>query len=149
MEPPRSVASPYTRPGWARHALNIAEAASRRSEDPYCQVGACALSAKGIVIGVGYNGTVAGVNIDWHDRDARRPYVIHAEANALRYTTPELSAGGLLAVTHFPCSSCVLLAASYGIVEIAWSQEPDWARYPADLTKRIAQRLGVRLVHKP
>jgi dCMP deaminase len=116
-----------------------------RSEDPHCKVGATVLSPRGIVLGVGYNGTVAGVDIDWTDRDARRPYVIHAEANALRYVTPHIAAGGIMASTHFPCSACVLLAASYGIVEIAWLYPPDWGRYPADLTESIARRLGVRL----
>ena len=101
--------------------------------------------APGIVLGVGYNGTVAGIDIDWNDRDARRPFVIHAEANALRYVTPEMAAGGLLATTHFPCSSCVLLAASYGVREIVWLYPPDWERYPADLTQSIARRLGVVL----
>lgn len=136
-----------SRPTWEQHALNVAHAASLRSEDPYCAVGATVLSAKGIVLGVGYNGTVAGVGIDWADRDGRRPYVIHAEANALRYTTPDLAAGGLIVSTHFPCSACVLLASSYGLATFGWALPPDWERYPADLTMRIARRVGIRLVH--
>jgi dCMP deaminase len=131
------------RPTWSQHAESIAWAASHRSEDPYCKVGACVLNARGVVLGVGYNGTAPGIDIDWLDRDARRPYVIHAEANALRYTTPELAEGGLMAVTHFPCTACVLLASSYGIRMVAWTAPPDWDRYPADLTLRVAARLGV------
>ena len=133
------------RPTWAEHAMNIAHAAALRSEDPYCKVGATILSRKGIVLGVGYNGTVAGVEIDWNDRDGRRPYVIHAEANALRYTTPELAAGGLMAVTHWPCTTCVLLASSYGVSTVAWRYPPDWDRYPQPLTRSVARRVGVTL----
>jgi dCMP deaminase len=133
------------RPTWAEHALNIALASALRSEDPHCKVGACVLDARGIVRGVGYNGTVSGISLDWDDRDARRPYVIHAEANAMRYITPDAAAGGLLASTHFPCSTCVLLAASYGLREVVWLYPPDWDRYPAESTMRIAARLGVGL----
>jgi len=131
------------RPDWAEHALNIARAAALRSEDPYCQVGATVLDADGIVRGVGYNGTVSGVEIDWSDREARRPYVIHAEANALRFTTPAAVEDGLLATTHFPCSTCVLLAGSYGIAKIVWELPPDWGTYPFKLTESIADRLGI------
>jgi dCMP deaminase len=136
------------RPTWAEHALNIAAASAIRSEDPYCRVGACVLAADGVVLGVGYNGTIAGLDIDWRDREHRRPYVIHAEQNALRYSTPHRTAGGLLGVTHFPCSACVLLAASYGIETVVWQHAPDWDRYPADLTERIARRVGIRLIRK-
>lgn len=134
------------RPDWAEHALNISRAAALRSEDPYCQVGATVLDADGIVRGVGYNGTVAGVEIDWSDREARRPYVIHAEANALRFTTPAAVEDGLLATTHFPCSTCVLLAGSYGIAKIVWELPPDWGTYPFKLTESIADRLGIEMV---
>ena len=134
-----------SRPTWGEHALNIALAAAYRSEDPYCKVGACVLNARGVVAGVGYNGTASGIDIDWTDRDARRPFVIHAEVNALRYTTPDLVAGGLLATTHFPCSTCVLQAAAYGVREVVWLYPPDWATYPAELTMSIAERLGVAL----
>jgi dCMP deaminase len=134
-----------SRPGWPQHALNIAKAAALRSEDPYCQVGATVLNAEGIVLGVGYNGTVSGVEIDWQDREGRRPYVIHAEANALRYSNPEATAGGLLATTHFPCSACVLQAGSYGISYIMWEQPPDWATYPRELTEKIAGHLGITI----
>ncbi len=130
---------------WADHGTNIALAAALRSEDPYCQVGATVLSAKGIVLGVGYNGVPSGVEIDWSDRDARRPLIIHAEVNALRFTTPDRAEGGLLTSTHFPCSACIVQAAAYGVREVTWLYPPDWNTYPADATQRIAARLGLIL----
>lgn len=137
------------RPTFVRHAMNLANAASLRSEDPYCKVGACVIDANGVVMGVGYNGTLAGLTIDWKDREGRRDLVVHAEANALRYTTPDKVQGGILAVTHFPCTACTLMAASYGIEAISWCEPPDWDRYPAAPTQRVARVAGMRLVMMP
>ena len=38
------------------YALELAKAASLRSEDPFVKVGACALNHENMVVGVGYNG---------------------------------------------------------------------------------------------
>jgi len=48
------------RVSWEEYALNLAYAASDRSEDPHRQVGACALSHDNMVLGLGYNGLAAG-----------------------------------------------------------------------------------------
>lgn len=134
------------RPGWPVYALGLAEAAAIRSEDPYCKVGAVVLGREGITLGSGYNGPPSGVALDWSDREGRRPFIIHAEANALRYTTPREASGGLLAVTHGPCAPCVVLAASYGISEV-WYQRPpaDESRYPMASINAVALHLGIRL----
>jgi dCMP deaminase len=63
---------------------SLQRTASLRSEDPFRKVGACALSKDNRVLGVSYNGLKSGFNVDssfWNDRDSRRPYMIHAEAN--------------------------------------------------------------------
>lgn len=137
------------RPSFMDHALNLARAASHRSEDPHCKVGACVLNAQGVVVGVGYNGTLPKLKIDWSDRDGRRDLVLHAEANALRHTTPLLTDGGIMAVTHFPCAHCTLLAASYGVRVLVWQRPPDWLRYPAAPTERVAHIAGIKLIQVP
>ena len=40
-------------------ALNIANVAKDRSEDPYKKVGACILNKEGRVLSIGYNGLLA------------------------------------------------------------------------------------------
>ena len=45
---------------WETYALKIAEVAAMRSEDPWVQVGACALDSNNRVIGVAYNGLAPG-----------------------------------------------------------------------------------------
>jgi dCMP deaminase len=106
---------------WEKYALSIADVASYRSEDPYMKVGACGLNKENRVIGVAYNGLASGkkVNIDfWKDRDKRRPFMIHAEANLLSLFSKNECY--LLACTLLPCSSCATLIAANGIKKVVY-----------------------------
>lgn len=106
---------------WEEYALRIAEAASLRSEDCYTKVGACALDYSNRVIGVAYNGLASGVTPSdsfWDDRDARRPYMIHAEVNLMSlFKRGECK---LLACTLLPCSSCASMIAAYGVKKVVY-----------------------------
>lgn len=105
-----------SRISWEEYALRLAEVAAQRSEDPYVKVGACILRWDNSVASLGYNGVPAGIEIDWSDRDLRRPYIVHSEQNALRYIKP--GEARLIAITLQPCSSCLTNIASYGIKEV-------------------------------
>ena len=109
-----------TRPGWDEYGMLIAKAAAERSPDPYVIVGAAAFRQDHSIISTGYNGTPPGVEIDWSDRDARRPYVIHAECNCLKYTKP--GEPYYLYVTLLPCTNCLVLCAAYGVKEIVYGE---------------------------
>ena len=104
---------------WERYALKLASVAAERSEDPFMQVGACALGHDHSVIGLGYNGAPPGITINWNVRDERRLRVVHAEVNALRYTSP--GECKLLAVTHVPCNECLRLIAAYKIKNVVFN----------------------------
>ena len=104
---------------WEQHAMNLAAIAMQRSEDPYQQVGACVLGHHNEVLAVAYNGLAAGVNVTrefWGDRDARRPYMIHAESNCLARI--KMGEGKLLACTLLPCSACATNIVAYGIKHV-------------------------------
>ena len=109
---------------WEEYALQIAQVAATRSEDPYKKVGACALDYTHRVIGVAYNGLASGVNITedfWDDRDKRRPYMIHAEVNLMSlFKRGECKT---LACTLLPCSCCAAMIASYGIKKVVYIEE--------------------------
>jgi dCMP deaminase len=111
------------RPSWEQYAMLQAFAAATRSEDPYTQVGACALSADHRVIATSYNGLAAGKNVPltfWENRDSRRPYMLHAEVNLT-----SLFKGGeveLVAITMLPCSSCAQLLAAHKVKKIVYCQ---------------------------
>jgi dCMP deaminase len=106
---------------WEEYALEVAKTASLRSEDPFMKVGACVLNSSNKIIGVGYNGLASGKNAPsyfWDDRDKRRPFMIHAEANALiRVGDNEAR---LLACTLLPCRCCATLIAAYGIKKVIY-----------------------------
>lgn len=133
------------RPTWEQYALELAAAASLRSEDPYLKVGACILRADNSVAGVGYNGAPSGVDLDWTDRDARRQYVLHAELNALRYCTIADTRDGLLAVTHMPCCECLKTIAAYGIRRVVHSELLDPRRYDQQTILSVAAAFGITI----
>ncbi len=108
---------------WAEYALRVAFTASLRSEDPHRKVGACALNSSNMVVGVGYNGLASGKEVSsafWEDRDLRRPYMIHAEANCLSLCRK--GEVDLLAVTLLPCSYCATLIAAYGVKDVVFGE---------------------------
>lgn len=108
------------RPDWNEYGMLLAHAASQRSPDPYVIVGAAAFRKDRSTVATGYNGAAAGSEIDWSDRELRRPYVLHAEFNCLRYS--KIGEPYYLYVTLLPCSSCLTLAAHYGVKEIFYDQ---------------------------
>jgi len=107
------------RRSWPEHAIALALEASKRSEDPFNKVGACALGYDNRVLGVAYNGLASGKNVTkvfWKDRNRRRPYMIHAEQNLLSLFGRNQAR--LIAVTLFPCSYCARLISTWNIPEV-------------------------------
>ncbi len=131
-----------TRPNWDTWFMGLATVIAARSEDPHQKVGCIAVRSDLSVVGIGYNGVPSGLEIDWSGRDERRPLVIHAEANALRYAKPDEVM--CLYVTLPPCPACLTLIASYRIPVVR-------AMCPADRSREliasmeIAQKLGIQL----
>jgi dCMP deaminase len=129
---------------WEQYALELAKTASLRSEDPFRKVGACALSHDNRVLGVAYNGLKSGKEVDsnfWENRDSRRPFMLHAEANLLSlFSRNECS---LIAVTLLPCSSCARLICSWNIEKVIYSEEYESSE--AESSKKIFDFYGVIL----
>lgn len=137
------MANGRQRPTFGVYALGLAAEAATRSEDPYWQVGACLMRADKTVAALGYNGAPSGVDLDWADREGRRPFVQHAESNALRYVRP--GEVDLVATTSMPCSTCMLLIASYGIKKVLYRDELDPDTYDRRLILRIAATCGIQV----
>jgi dCMP deaminase len=106
---------------WNTYALKIAEVAALRSEDPWVQVGACALDHSNRVIGVAYNGLAPGkvvTDVFWNDRDGRRPYILHAEVNLLSLF--KRGEAKTLACTLLPCSSCAAHIVAHDVKRVIY-----------------------------
>ena len=97
------------------------------SENSYCkrrQVGALIVKNKSI-ISDGYNGTPSGFENICEDEDGHtKPYVLHAEANAITKVAKSgnSSDGATLYVTASPCIECAKLIIQAGITRVVYSE---------------------------
>jgi len=129
------------RPSWDSYGMSLAHIAALRSEDPFCKVGACALREDNSLAATGYNGPPPGVSIDWEDREARRPYICHAEVNCLKYCRPgEVKT---LYVSLSPCDACLTTIAAYGISRVVYSAV--YEKSPSSFD--IAKKFGISLTY--
>ncbi len=129
------------RVSWDLYALHLASCAALRSEDRYHKVGACALSYDNRVLGVSYNGLQSGKKVTskfWGNRDARRPFMIHAETNLLSlFKRNECK---ILACTLLPCENCARMIAAWNIPHVVYQEEYDHA----GLTKEIFKFYNIK-----
>ena len=98
------------------------------SENSYCkrrQVGAIIVKDK-MIISDGYNGTPSGFeNICEDVSNTTKPYVLHAEANAISKIarSGNSSDGATLYVTASPCLECSKLIIQSGIKRVVYSEK--------------------------
>ena len=98
------------------------------AENSYCkrrQVGAIVVKDQRI-ISDGYNGTPSGFeNICEDDTNTTKPYVLHAEANAIakRARSANNSDGATLYVTASPCIECAKLIIQAGIKRVVYGEK--------------------------
>ena len=97
------------------------------AENSYCtrrKVGALIVKGK-MIISDGYNGTPSGFeNVCELDNGTTKPYVLHAEANAITKIAKSgnNSEGATLYVTASPCLECSKLIIQSGIRRVVYSE---------------------------
>ncbi len=110
------------------------------AKNSYCkrrQVGAL-LVKDNMIISDGYNGTPSGFeNICEDENGVTKPYVLHAEANAITKVAKSgnSSKGATLYVTASPCLECAKLIIQAGIVRVVY-HDPYRLTDGTDLLKR-------------
>jgi len=115
------------------------------SRNSYCrrrQVGALLVKDK-MIISDGYNGTPSGFeNICEDENDHTKPYVLHAEANAITKVAKSgnSSAGATLYVTAAPCIECAKLIIQSGITRVVYTDE-----YRLDDGVNLLRRAGIEV----
>ena len=98
------------------------------AENSYChrrKVGALVVKEK-MIISDGYNGTPSGFeNICEDDTNTTKPYVLHAEANAITKLarSSNNSDGATLYVTTAPCIECAKLIIQAGIKRVIYAEQ--------------------------
>ena len=96
------------------------------AENSYCrrrQVGALLVKDK-MIISDGYNGTPAGFENVCEEDDHTKPYVLHAEANAITKVarSNNSSDGATLYITTSPCMECSKLIIQAGISRVVFGE---------------------------
>ena len=119
------------------------------AENSYCrrrQVGAIIVKDK-MIISDGYNGTPVGFeNVCEDENGLTKPYVLHAEANAITKVarSNNSSDGATLYVTASPCLECAKLIIQAGIRRVVFSE-----LYRITDGVKLLERAGVECVHLP
>ena len=97
------------------------------AQNSYCKrrkVGALLVREK-MIISDGYNGTPSGFeNICENENNQTKPYVLHAEANAITKVAKSnnSSEGATLYVTSSPCLECAKLIIQAGIKRVVFTE---------------------------
>ena len=121
--------------------------ASIWSENSYCQrrkVGALIVKDK-MIISDGYNGTPSGFeNVCEDDNNVTKPYVLHAEANAITKIarSNNSSDGATMYVTASPCIECAKLIIQAGIKRVVYSE-----KYRLEDGIELLKRAGIEVVY--
>jgi len=104
--------------------LNMADIWAQNSYCKRRQVGALIVKDK-MIISDGYNGTPSGFeNICEDENNKTKPYVLHAEANAITKVAKSnnSSEGATLYVTSSPCLECSKLIIQAGIKRVVFTE---------------------------
>ena len=115
------------------------------AENSYCkrrQVGALLVKDQ-MIISDGYNGTPSGFeNICEDENDQTKPYVLHAEANAITKVAASSnnSKGATIYITSSPCIECAKLIIQAGIRRVVFSEKYHTAE-GVDLLERAAVKV--------
>lgn len=114
------------------------------AENCYCkrrQVGALVVKDK-MIISDGYNGTPSGFENICEENDITKPYVLHAEANAITKLarSSNNSDGSTLYVTASPCIECAKLIIQAGIKRVVYAE-----KYRLNDGIQLMERAGIKV----
>ena len=118
------------------------------AENSYCvrrKVGALIVKDK-MIISDGYNGTPSGFENICEDETGRtKPYVLHAEANAILNYRGSLKdmAGATVYVTLFPCHECAKTLVQAGIGEVVYLDDKYHDTEDGVVSRSILDRCGI------
>ena len=119
------------------------------AENSYCirrKVGALVVK-NNMIISDGYNGTPTGFeNICEDENNVSKPYVLHAEANAITKIarSGNNSDGSTLYVTDSPCIECSKLIIQAGIKRVIYDRE-----YRIMDGVDLLRRAGIEVINLP
>ena len=117
------------------------------AKNSYCtrrQVGALVVK-NNMIISDGYNGTPSGFeNVCEDDNGITKPYVLHAEANAITKLarSSNNSDGATIYITASPCIECAKLIIQAGIKRVVYGE-----KYRLMDGIQLLERAGIEVVY--
>ena len=117
------------------------------AKNSYCtrrQVGAL-VDKNNMIISDGYNGTPSGFeNVCEDDNGVTKPYVLHAEANAITKLarSSNNSDGATIYITASPCIECAKLIIQAGIKRVVYGE-----KYRLMDGIELLERAGIEVVY--
>lgn len=130
------------RPGWDSYFLDIAQAVAARGDCTRRQVGAVIVDQNHRVMATGYNGAAPGgpsclagdcprgrmskevvVPGSSYDTGAGACIALHAEQNALLYSSWTQNQQATCYVTCEPCEGCMRMLTGSGVKRVVWRDE--------------------------
>jgi len=117
------------------------------AKNSYCtrrQVGALVVK-NNMIISDGYNGTPSGFeNVCEDDNGVTKPYVLHAEANAITKLarSNNNSGGATIYITASPCIECAKLIIQAGIKRVVYGE-----KYRLMDGIELLERAGIEVVY--
>ncbi len=142
--------------------LKQADDESKLSKCVKHAVGCLITDSLGRIVSTGYNGTPSGSkNCCEHFPDFDATYLndchnhhqwstvneIHAEVNAVMYSSPEKRLGGTLYVNLQPCSVCAKIIAGCGVARVVYGKK--YHRTDDEATKLLFSEACVQYIHLP
>ena len=117
------------------------------AENSYCQrrQGGALVVKNKMIISDGYNGTPSGFeNVCEDDDNITKPYVLHAEANAITKLarSSNNSDGATLYVTDAPCIECAKLIIQAGIKRVVFAKQ-----YRLHDGIDLLERANIQVIH--
>ncbi|MBQ9147508.1 MAG: dCMP deaminase family protein [Rikenellaceae bacterium] len=114
------------------------------AENSYCvrrKVGALIVKDK-MIISDGYNGTPSGFENVCEEDGVTKPYVLHAEANAITKVAKSANNcdGATLYITAAPCIECSKLIIQAGIRRVVYADA-----YRSDEGLALLRRVGIEI----
>ncbi|XP_074655615.1 deoxycytidylate deaminase-like isoform X2 [Tubulanus polymorphus] len=138
---------------WDEWHMGIALLSAQRSKDPALQVGACIVDKDNRIMGVGYNGMPLRCpddEMNWGKEggplETKRPYVCHAEMNAIAFRNCASLKGCTIYVTFFPCNECTKNIIQSGIEEVIYLSHTKRGRVEYEASKRMLEKSKVKVV---
>lgn len=126
-----------------RRYLEMARIWAKNSYCKRLQVGALIVKDR-MIISDGYNGTPEGFeNVCEDDKNKTKPYVLHAEANAITKVAKSnnSSDGATLYITTSPCMECAKLIIQSGIRRVVFCDN-----YRSDDGIKLLERAKIEII---